>query len=65
MERVPEPLEDEHEIIRLATELKKAGDKMFKDGQWDNALNKFQAAIEKLYHLESDGTFSMFVAKIG
>ena len=49
-------VDDEREMIRLATGLKKAGHKMFKAKKWDHALKKFQAALKKLDGSESDGT---------
>lgn len=59
MDRVPESIEDEHEItqiIGLATELKKAGNEKFKAKQWDLALENYQEALKKLVGLKTGGT---------
>ena len=40
-------VDDEREMIRLATGLKKAGHKMFKAKKWDHALKKISSGAGK------------------
>ena len=50
--------------IRVATDLKQAGNQQFKAKQWDNALKIYQEALKKLNGCKSGGTCIMLSFKL-